>query len=152
MQIPNSVMGSTLRQSWDDLAAIPKYFRPPKTKHSEHRLDAMYARELPGSSGGPDELPLELPPRIPEVRDVGRPSGTERVRYARATADSHQRAMRAQALAVGRRDLRGDPVRLVVRVVVTAAVLSLASIAIVMQTNPEPAWGAIGLVIGYWLR
>jgi hypothetical protein len=53
----------------------------------------------------------------------------------------------------GRRSIpEGDPVRLIVRVGVTLVILGLSAFGIVTGTDTGGAWGAIGLVAGYWLR
>jgi hypothetical protein len=48
--------------------------------------------------------------------------------------------------------IEGEPARLVIRLVVTLIVLAIAVTAILAKTSAEPAWGAIGAVVGYWLR
>jgi hypothetical protein len=49
-------------------------------------------------------------------------------------------------------DVTGKPFRLLVQLMVTLAILGLAIAAIVTKTSVEAAWGAVGLVAGYWLR
>ena len=46
----------------------------------------------------------------------------------------------------------GEPLRVIVRGVVTLVILGLAIPAIVTHTSAEAALGAIGGVAGYWLR
>jgi hypothetical protein len=59
-----------------------------------------------------------------------------------------QAASHREALTV----IEGEPARIVIRLVVTLVVLAVAVIAILAKTSAEAAWGAIGAIVGYWLR
>jgi len=73
--------------------------------------------------------------------------GTEHARQPVFPPAAHASAT-GKALTV----IQGEPARLVIRLVITLAVLAIAIAAILAKTSAEPAWGAIGAVIGYWLR
>jgi hypothetical protein len=48
--------------------------------------------------------------------------------------------------------LKGEPLRSLIQLTITVVVLTVAVVSIVVGNSPEPSWGAIGAVVGYWLK
>lgn len=145
-------LGSTLVQSRADASALlgglRHWTRPGRVVRLELDGDAL---ELSQESAADQERLVEL-----FLERHGTPSGkhhtppTAEAEHAPVPAPSPpaQAAATGKALTV----IEGEPARLVIRLVVTLIVLAIAITAILAKTSAEPAWGAIGAVVGYWLR
>lgn len=148
MPIDAQILGSTVLQSWADLGALwgRRRGRLPRTVKLELDGDVLEIAEISPA----DRAKLIEAWISRQAGDEPVPAsaaGPERVPgSAASSADGRSVQVRVSSI------IAGEPLRLLIRLVVTIAVLTTAIIAIVAGTNTEPAWGAVGAVIGYWLR
>jgi hypothetical protein len=161
-----SFLGSTLLQSRADASALlgglGHWTRRPKRDRAvriEYGGDQL---EVSGPSTADQERLIELwlerhgeavsdqagGPRKPDRKQPTTPAvGTEHAPQT-ALPPAVEVSATGKALTV----IEGEPARVVIRLVITLVVLAIAITAILAKTSADPAWGAIGAVVGYWLR
>jgi hypothetical protein len=148
-----AVLGSTLLQSRADASALlgglrHRTFRLGRTVRFELDGDSL---ELSRESTADQERLVELwldRHGTPGSKQPGTPAAQVEHTPKPAPSPPVQAAATGKALTV----IEGEPARLVIRLAVTLVVLAIASTAILAKTSAEPAWGAIGAIVGYWLR
>jgi hypothetical protein len=146
-------LGSTLLQSRADASALLgglRYWtsRSGRTVNVELGGDAL---EISQPSTADQERLIELWLERHGTPDSKRP-GTPAVQTEHAPEPSPSPPVQAAATGKALTVIEGEPARLVIRLAVTLIVLAIAVTAILAKTSAEPAWGAIGAIVGYWLR
>jgi hypothetical protein len=152
----DGVLGLTLLQTRADVGALwtgLRYWisRPASRSRSVQISVDGDALELKEVSPADQERLIEL-----WLERHGAPDSEKPTTPAAETEQAPQPALPPAAhVSAPRRGLtviEGEPARLVIRLVITLVVLAIAITAILAKSSPEPAWGAIGAVVGYWLR
>jgi hypothetical protein len=147
------LLGSTLQQSRADAGALWGGLRGWTTRSGpsvriEYGGDALEVR----ASGEADQARL--------IEAFLKRQGAPDSEQSAADGDQGEHApspvppptAHVSAPGKGLAVIEGEPARLVIRLGITLVVLAIAIVAIVAKTSAEPAWGAVGAVVGYWLR
>jgi hypothetical protein len=143
-------LGSTLQQSRADASALGSWLHRPSSRSIKLELGGD-ALELAAPSEADRERLIEALLRG-YVAQGGEESAAPATESEHPQSPAPPAALHVSATSKKLTVIEGEPARLLIRLGVTLVVLAIAIVAIVSKTSAEPAWGAVGAVIGYWLR
>jgi len=143
-------LGSTLQQSRADASALRSGLHRPSSRSINLEIGGD-ALELAAPSETDQERLIEL--FLKHYAAQGsEESAAPAAQDAHPQSPTHSAVPHVSATARRLTVIEGEPARLLIRLGVTLVVLAIAIVAIVSRTSAEPAWGAVGAVVGYWLR